>query len=747
MTVVGNITLIAKIDTSNYKKGVGEIKAGNQSIEQSGAKTGSAFNNTLSSMAKVGVAALAAAAAAAAAIIVSNIGGAVNRVDRLNNFPKVMSNMGISMRNAEKARDSLAKGLDGLPTSLDTATQSVQRLTTKTGDVGKATDLFLALNNAVLAGGAPMELQASALEQFAQSFAKGKPDMMEWRSLMAAMPAQLQQVAKDMGLASPEALGEGLRTGAISMEEFSNSIVKLNKEGTSGLPNFAEQAKNATDGIGTAFTRMNTAVQRGIAEIINAVGAGNVSAAISGFGAAFENGLKGISGFIKENRVLAESLGIAIVGIGAAFILASVGVAIFGAVMAVVTHPLFLIAAAVAVVVAGLVWLERTTGVFSAAWESLQAAMEPVINWFKSDILPVLQQIGAFIAGQFIQAWNSLKTAFTGLMTTLTPLLPVLKVIGALFLVGLVAPIAIVVVAILAVIAVVTALVTAFNWLWGITSTVFGFIWNVISTVFNAIVAVYNATLGPVISLIGTVIQAMFTIVVTILTALATVWFAIFQGILKVVSSVFNGIWGVISPILNRIWGFIAPILARIANVFSTTFNNIKNFVSDAFNNISQFVTKFVNVGKDVIEGIKKGITGGADMVKNAVLDIAKGAEKAIKNFFGIKSPSRMFADIGNYLMQGLAGGINKGSGAVQNAMGAVNSSLLGSLSPSISPLTPSTMSTIDSANHTPAGSGIVNNIGTINVASDVDAERLLQKLTNNSEVISKGLTPTRSYL
>ena len=109
MTVVGNITLIAKIDTSNYKKGVGEIKAGNQSIEQSGAKTGSAFNNTLSSMAKVGVAALAAAAAAAAAIIVSNIGGAVNRVDRLNNFPKVMSNMGISMRNAEKARDSLAK--------------------------------------------------------------------------------------------------------------------------------------------------------------------------------------------------------------------------------------------------------------------------------------------------------------------------------------------------------------------------------------------------------------------------------------------------------------------------------------------------------------------------------------------------------------------------------------------------------------------------------------------------------------
>ena len=85
--------------------------------------------------------------------------------------------------------------LSGLPTTLDQGASAVQRFTSANGDVEKSTDLFLALNNAILAGGASTEIQATALEQMSQAYAKGKPDMMEWRSLMTAMPAQLKQVA------------------------------------------------------------------------------------------------------------------------------------------------------------------------------------------------------------------------------------------------------------------------------------------------------------------------------------------------------------------------------------------------------------------------------------------------------------------------------------------------------------------------------------------------------------------------
>lgn len=183
-------------------------------------------------------------------VISNHIGDAVSRLDQLNNFPKVMSNLGISAKDSEKSVSKLSKGLENVPTRLDDATASVQRFTSKNNDINKSTDYFLALNDALLAGGQSSEIQASALEQLSQSYAKGKMDMMEWRSLQQAMPAQLNQVAKAMGMTSDE-LGEGLRSGEVSMDDFMKKIVELDKKGANGFKSFREQALNSVDGLGT----------------------------------------------------------------------------------------------------------------------------------------------------------------------------------------------------------------------------------------------------------------------------------------------------------------------------------------------------------------------------------------------------------------------------------------------------------------------------------------------------------------
>lgn len=199
---------------------------------------------------------------------------AITRLDALNQFPKVMSNLGISAEDSQKAIDKMSEKLQGLPTTLDQGAMAVQRFTSKNGDVGKSTDMFLALNNAILAGGAGSEIQASALEQMSQAYAKGKPDMMEWRTLMTAMPAQLKQVANAMGFVDADALGESLREGNTSMDDFMATIQKLNTEGTAGFQNFEQQAKNSTGGIKTAITVMKTRVAQGMAEIIKTIDKG-----------------------------------------------------------------------------------------------------------------------------------------------------------------------------------------------------------------------------------------------------------------------------------------------------------------------------------------------------------------------------------------------------------------------------------------------------------------------------------------
>ena len=212
-------------------------------------------------------------------MIIGQVSSAISRIDTLNNYPKVMANLGISTEQAESSMQMLNKGLKGLPTRLNDAVGSVQRFTSANNNVGASTKMFLALNNAILAGGAEMATQQSALEQLSQSYAKGKPDMTEWRSL---------------------------RNGKVSMNEFMNTLIELNEKGSNGFPSLAEQAKNATGGLQTSIENMKTSITRGVANMITSInesletaGFGSIQDIINNIGSSFENILTKIGNFVN----------------------------------------------------------------------------------------------------------------------------------------------------------------------------------------------------------------------------------------------------------------------------------------------------------------------------------------------------------------------------------------------------------------------------------------------------------------
>lgn len=296
MAVAGSLTYDTKIDTSGYQRGIDNIKG----------TTKSAMGQIRNIVAGLGIDRIISSAMNT---ISSSIDGAVSRIDILNNFPKVMSNLGIGTKDATKAINELSENLQGIPTALDDAALSVQRFTSKNNDVNKSVDIFTAVNNALLAGGASADIQSSALEQLSQSYAKGKMDMIEWRSIQTAMPAQLKQVASAMGLTTDE-LGEMLRAGDNTeqvFDEFINTIIRLNKEGSEEFLSFEEQARNSTGGINTSIKNMKTAITRGVADVISAFdellkdnGLGGISGVLASIGKQAEDILGEVAKAIKK---------------------------------------------------------------------------------------------------------------------------------------------------------------------------------------------------------------------------------------------------------------------------------------------------------------------------------------------------------------------------------------------------------------------------------------------------------------
>lgn len=74
-------------------------------------------------------------------------------------------------------------------------------------------------------------------------------------------------------------------------------------------------------------------------------------------------------------------------------------------------------------------------------------------------------------------------------------------------------------------------------------------------------------------------------------------------------------------------------------------------------------------IGGDLIKGLWNGISNLGGWILDKIGSFAKGIIDGVKGFFGIHSPSRVFADIGKWNMLGLARGIDKNAGVAQKSM------------------------------------------------------------------------------
>lgn len=261
---------------------------GDQVGTKLGSEAGHGFSKGL-----LGVGAIVGAASQvtqkAMSAISSSIGSAVSRADQMNNFPKVMANLGYSSEDASNSIKKIGKALDGLPTSSAVMSGMVQQLAPLTSSLDEATTISLALNDAMLAGGASTMEQENALTQYTQMLSAGTVDMQAWRSIQAAMPGQLNQVAEALLGAGKNGndLYEAMKKGTISFDDFNKAIVDLDKNGFGQYASFAQQAKDATQGIGTAIENVHNRISKAVQKVIEAVGVSNISGAINAFSSQF----------------------------------------------------------------------------------------------------------------------------------------------------------------------------------------------------------------------------------------------------------------------------------------------------------------------------------------------------------------------------------------------------------------------------------------------------------------------------
>lgn len=103
---------------------------------------------------------------------------------------------------------------------------------------------------------------------------------------------------------------------------------------------------------------------------------------------------------------------------------------------------------------------------------------------------------------------------------------------------------------------------------------------------------------------------------------------------------------------------------------FKTNWDNAWNSLVDTLKELPQ---KFLNYGKNIVDGLIKGINKGIESAKKSVSGLAKAILDKFTTDTGIHSPSKVFKGYGGYIVEGLANGISAAKDLAVNAIQSVS--------------------------------------------------------------------------
>ncbi len=353
----------------------------------------------------------------------------------------------------------------------------------------------------------------------------------------------------------------------------------------------------------------------------------------------------------------------------------------------------------------------------------------PIVAELITALAPLAGELLASIASAFVELLAAVLPLASGLIGALLPVISaLLPVITGL--VTAIAPIIGMLVSALvpvinALVPIITTLVGQFaEWLVALmplVSAIIGLVpslllliqplLTLITTLLPPLLQLFMSVYEPINQLLIILAQVLVPVLVFLVTVLVNVitWVAEFMNTLTnaatgnqvaidQIVNTFNGFWAFVSFIFNTIVGFLVATFTRIVATVTQWGSDVArqaevgigrfvNFIQAGVNNVVTFFTELpqniltalgdlgnllLTVGEDMIAGLVQGITDSASAITDAVGDVIGGAVGWAEDLLQIKSPSRVFKQIGLFSGEGLAIGIKDSTPGVQDAMSSM---------------------------------------------------------------------------
>lgn len=274
---------------------------------------------------------------------------------------------------------------------------------------------------------------------------------------------------------------------------------------------------------------------------------------------------------------------------------------------------------------------------------------------------------------------------------------------------------------------------------------------EIIASIVEAIPKIIDGIITAVIGAIPLIIEAGIKLLVSLIQALPQIITTIVQAIPEIISGIVNALLGNIDKIIMAGVELFVSLIENLPTIIVEIVKAVPQIITGIVKAFGSLMYKIVEIGGNIVKGLWDGITGLASWLWDKVSGWISGIWDGICDFFGIHSPSREMAWVGEMLVKGLAGSIDdNGDEAVKAAEGMADdiNGVMGDLAhdmqtalPTDFDVTGNVRSAVDGASGF-SGFTIALNITTFNNYSSEDIRQLTNEVmeTANQFAMRKGV-------
>ena len=192
---------------------------------------------------------------------------------------------------------------------------------------------------------------------------------------------------------------------------------------------------------------------------------------------------------------------------------------------------------------------------------------------------------------------------------------------------------------------------------------------TIITAIVAAIPQIISNVIGAVIGAIPQIIEAGISLLVSLIQALPQIITTVVAAIPKIVAGLVDAIIGNIDKIILAGVQLLVALIENLPTIIVEVVKAIPQIIAGIVSAIVSFVPALADAGLNLIKGVWQGISDAGAWLRDKISGFFGGVVDSIKKFFGIRSPSTLFAGIGKNMGEGIGVGFEEAMKTVAEDM------------------------------------------------------------------------------